>query len=103
MFQRTPPPRRAPGDRRRGILYLLAAALAVYLVLTALGTLWTDYLWFESVGYTSVWTRRWSVAIGLGAAGTVVAALVFWSTLWLAGRFGPRDRKSTRLNSSHVK
>ena len=90
MFQRTPPPRRAPGDRRRGILYLLAAALAVYLVLTALGTLWTDYLWFESVGYTSVWTRRWSVAIGLGAAGTVVAALVFWSTLWLAGRFGPR-------------
>src|SRR5690606_35593512 len=90
MFQRTPPPSRAPRDRRRGLFFLLAAALAVYLVLTALGTLWTDYLWFSSVGYEDVWTKKWSVAIGLGALGTVVAGVVFWITLFIAQRLGPR-------------
>ncbi|MFP3915210.1 MAG: UPF0182 family protein, partial [Actinomycetota bacterium] len=90
MFSRTPPPARRSGERRRGLLYLVGIGLAVYLALTALGTLWTDYLWFDSMGFPSVWTKRWSVGLGLGALGTVASFLVFWGNLYLADRFGPR-------------
>ncbi|HEX2154019.1 MAG TPA: UPF0182 family protein [Acidimicrobiia bacterium] len=90
MFSRTPPPTRAPGDRRRSLAVILVGALVVYLVLTALGTLWTDYLWFDSVGFSQVWRKRWTVGIGLGAAGTAIAFLMFWLTLYLADRLGPR-------------
>lgn len=87
MFTRTSPP---IGDRRRGLTYIIAALALVYLILTAAGTLWTDYLWFDSVGYAPVWERRWLAGLGLGAAGIVVAFLLFWGTLVLADRLGPR-------------
>ncbi|HEX7100715.1 MAG TPA: UPF0182 family protein [Acidimicrobiia bacterium] len=90
MFSRTPPTRSGPTERRRGLAYLLAGALVVYLALTALGTLWTDYLWFDSLGFSSVWVKRWSVGIGLGAAGTLVAFFIFWLTLYLTERLAPR-------------
>src|SRR5690606_34221812 len=90
MFSRTPPTRRAPGERRRGLAYVLLGVLVAYLILTALGTLWTDYLWVDSVGFSSMWRKRWVVTLGLGAIGTVFAALVFWLTLFLAERLAPR-------------
>ena len=90
MFSRTPPPARAPGDRRRGLTYLFAGIVVLYLILTALGTLWTDFLWFQSVGYAGVWQRRWLVGIGLAVFGIIVTFLVLWTTLILADRLGPR-------------
>lgn len=90
MFTRTPPPTRPSGDRRRGLTYIFAGLAALYLVLTALGTLWTDFLWFDSVGYAGVWQRRWLVTIGLGVAGALVTFLVIWTTLIVADRVGPR-------------
>ncbi|HJR92031.1 MAG TPA: UPF0182 family protein, partial [Acidimicrobiia bacterium] len=90
MFSRTPPPARATGDRRRGLTYLFVGIVVVYLVLTALGTLWTDFLWFQSVGYSGVWQRRWLVGIGLAVLGIIVTFLVLWLTLVIADRLGPR-------------
>lgn len=90
MFTRTPPPARSQGDRRRGLTFILAGIVVIYLVLTALGTLWTDFLWFDSVGYSSVWTKRWTMGIALGAVGAVFAGLVIWVNLYLADRLGPR-------------
>src|SRR3990170_230380 len=90
MFSRTPPPARAPGDRSRGLTYLFAGIVVLYLILTALGTLWTDFLWFQSVGYAGVWQRRWLVGIGLAVFGIIVTFLVLWTTLILADRLGPR-------------
>ncbi len=89
MFTRTPPPP-ATTDRRRGLTYVIGAIVAFYLALTAIGTLWTDYLWFDSMGFGAVWTKRWVVGLGLGAAGAIVSFLVFWATLILADRLGPR-------------
>lgn len=69
---------------------MLVVVVAVYLLLTALGTLWTDFLWFDSVGFGAVWTKRWVVGISLGAIGVIFAGLLIWLTLYLADRLGPR-------------
>jgi uncharacterized membrane protein (UPF0182 family) len=62
----------------------------VYLLLTAAGTLWTDFLWFESVGFRDVWLRNWGLSILLGVIGIAVSFLVIWGALKLVDRFSPR-------------
>jgi uncharacterized membrane protein (UPF0182 family) len=88
MFTRVPSDYRP--DRRRPLTLILGAVAAIYLVLTALGTLWTDYLWFESIGFESVLQRRWGLSILLGAIGMAVAFLVLWVSLQLVDRMSPR-------------
>ncbi|MGH8915900.1 MAG: UPF0182 family protein, partial [Acidimicrobiia bacterium] len=88
MFTRVPPDYKS--DRRRPLTLILILLAAGYLVLTALGTSWTDYLWFESIGYESVWQRRWGLSIILGAAGIAVAFVVLWISLELVDRMSPR-------------
>jgi uncharacterized membrane protein (UPF0182 family) len=68
----------------------LAILFALYLLLTAAGTLWTDFLWFDSIGFEDVWLRNWGLAVALGAAGVLVSFLVLWGALKLVDRFSPR-------------
>ncbi len=89
MFTRVPTGSAAP-DRRRPISIILGIVTAIYLVLTAAGSLWTDFLWFDSIGYESVWLKNWGMSILLGAIGVVVAFGVIWISLRLADRFSPR-------------
>ena len=88
MFTRVPSDYRS--DRRRPITLILIAVAALYLALTALGTLWTDYLWLDSIGFDGVWQRRWGLSILLGALGIAVAFLVLWVSLRLVDRMSPR-------------
>ena len=88
MFTRVPSDYRS--DRRRPITLILIAVAALYLALTALGTLWTDYLWLDSIGFNEVWQRRWGLSILLGALGIAVAFLVLWVSLRLVDRMSPR-------------
>ncbi|MGH8872756.1 MAG: UPF0182 family protein [Acidimicrobiia bacterium] len=88
MFTRVPSDYRS--DRRRPITLILIAVAIVYLVLTALGTLWTDYLWLTSIGFEGVWQRRLGLSILLGAAGIVVSFIVLWVSLRLVDRMSPR-------------
>jgi uncharacterized protein len=85
---------RVPSDystgRRRPLLVLLAILAGIYLLLTAAGTLWTDFLWFDSVGFRDVWLRNWGLSILLGAIGVVFSFLVIWGALKLVDRFVPR-------------
>ena len=85
---------RVPTDyqpaRRRPLTYVLGALGVIYLLLTAAGTLWTDLLWFESIGYEDVWLRNWGMTILLGFIGVVVAGAVVWAALVLVDRFSPR-------------
>jgi uncharacterized membrane protein (UPF0182 family) len=88
MFTRVPSDYQ--GGRRRPLLLIGGVVFAIYLLLTAAGTLWTDFLWFESTGFSDVWLRNWGVAIGLGALGVAIAFLVLWTALKLVDRFSPR-------------
>lgn len=85
---------RVPSDyqsgRRRPWTVLIVILAAAYLLLTAAGTLWTDYLWFDSVGFRSVWLRNWGLSILLGIIGVAVSFLVLWGALRLVDRFSPR-------------
>lgn len=88
MFTRVPSDYRA--DRRRPITLILIAVAVIYLALTALGTLWTDYLWLASIDFAGVWQRRWGMSVLLGAVGIAVAFLVLWVSLRLVDRMSPR-------------
>lgn len=88
MFTRVPPDYGT--GRRRPILVILAVGLAIYLLLTAAGTLWTDFLWFDSIGFEGVWLRNWGTSLLLGAAGVLVAFLIIWGSLKVVDRFVPR-------------
>src|SRR2546422_7182107 len=59
--------------------------------------LYTDWLWFQEVGYTEVFTTTLALRGALFTA-LALAVLVF---LYVNLTLAARDRKSTRLNSSH--
>ena len=88
MFTRVPTD--YSSGRRRPLLVLLGIAFGIYLVLTAAGTLWTDFLWFDSVGFRDVWLRNWGLSILLGAIGVAFSFAVIWSALKIVDRFAPR-------------
>jgi len=71
-------------------MVILAVIAGLYLLLTAAGTLWTDFLWFESIGFRNIWLRNWSLSILLGVIGIAVVFLVLWLSLKLVDRLSPR-------------
>ena len=87
MFTRSAPT--YSSDRRRPITIVLLVVAAGYLLLTAAGTLWTDFMWFDALGYGSVWAKNWGTSLLLGAFGLVFSFLIFWATLVLAQRLSP--------------
>jgi uncharacterized membrane protein (UPF0182 family) len=88
MFTRVPSD--YPSDRRRPWTFIIGIVVGVYLLLTAAGTLWTDFLWFESVGFRGIWLRNWGLSIVLGLIGIAISFLVIWGALKLVDRFSPR-------------
>jgi uncharacterized membrane protein (UPF0182 family) len=77
------PPMPQFGLRQRGPLVLTLAILAVLIVVVTLAAqLWTEVLWFDSVGYTSVFRTELFTQIGLFVVcGLLTAAMVASSML----------------------
>ncbi len=90
------PPRAEPAggaNRGRIVLGVVAMALVVLaLSLRAIATFWTDFLWFDSLDLTSVWTRLISAKVTLGAATGLVFFALLWVNLVIADRLAPRFR-----------
>ncbi len=57
-----------------------------------LATLWTDYLWYQSVDHAQVWRTLVFTRIGLVVAASLIAFGLFWVNLWLVDRLSPRRR-----------
>jgi uncharacterized membrane protein (UPF0182 family) len=99
-----PPRRRGPGGpndggnlggraaragRRLGLVAIILAALAL-LILFGVGIdLWTDALWYKSVGFDSVFWTRLTANLGLFAGAGILALVVLLGNLWLARRLSP--------------
>ncbi|MFL5749953.1 MAG: UPF0182 family protein [Chloroflexota bacterium] len=75
--------------RQAGTIVGILVAASIILMLAFGVELWTDAIWYRSVGYDSVFWRRFWVQVGLFVLGTLVAALVLLANLWLAGRLLP--------------
>ena len=67
----------------------MAILLFVVLMLTVGINLWTDVIWYRSVGFDQVFWTRIGIQSALFTGGTAVALLVLLGNVWLAGRLAP--------------
>lgn len=90
-------PRREPrqGSPNRGrIILVVAVAILLFLVISVRGIagFYTDFLWFDSLGLTSVWTGVLGARIALALIFIGVFFLLMWINLFVADRLAPRYR-----------
>ena len=79
------------GKRKRRSPAGIAVGIVVLLGIIAVSSagLYTDYLWYQQVGFLKVFTTNIFAQVGLGVAAGIFASLVVWLTLWAGFRFRP--------------
>ncbi len=93
------PKRRAPRRRRlsgRGRLVLLVVAGLLFVLFTSLrgaAGFYTDYLWFNSLNFSSVWRTIVGTRVMLAVVFTLTFAVITWVNLVIADRVAPADRR----------
>jgi uncharacterized membrane protein (UPF0182 family) len=75
--------------RRMGLAAVFVAIVLVLLVGGIVVDLWTDAIWYASVGFDPVFWTRLGAQVGLFALGLVIATIVLLANLWIAGRLTP--------------
>ncbi|QBI18896.1 UPF0182 family protein [Egibacter rhizosphaerae] len=78
--------------RRRWWLVLAGVLILLVLFATRVATFWTDILWFQSVGFESVFWTVLTTQVGLGLAAGLVMTLLIAGNLLLAKRLTPSYR-----------
>ena len=86
---RPPRPPQPVARRPRALLPTLLIVAAVIVLLTIFIELWTDRLWFQSVGYSSVFNTVLLTRLVLFVAFGVPLALIVIGNVWLAYRLRP--------------
>jgi len=85
-------PRRLGRLSRRFWIGLIVVVLLVgFFSLRNLAVLWTDQMWFSSVGFSSVFSTLFLVKVGLGFTFGAVFFFIMWGNLLLTDRYGARD------------
>ncbi|WP_344446358.1 UPF0182 family protein, partial [Kitasatospora nipponensis] len=83
-------PRVGPPSRRARVLLMTAAVLVLlFLAFVLFAGFWTDWLWFKSVHYSSVFTTQLWTKIGLFAVFGLLMAVATGLNIWLAHRLRP--------------
>src|SRR5262245_7986206 len=77
------------GPRRFRLRLLLLPIAALAVALPAVAGLYTTWLWFQQLGYQSVFTTTLGAKAGLGAAVGLITAAVIWLNFKLALRLSP--------------
>ncbi len=71
------------------VVAAIGAFIALYLVLDVLRSIYTNLLWFDAVGYGSVYKTRIKTRVWLFFAGVAAFLLIFVANIWLARRLAP--------------
>jgi uncharacterized membrane protein (UPF0182 family) len=88
-----PTPQRPGLSRGRvAIVVVLAAGLLALFSARSVAGFYTDYLWFDSVGLTSVWKGLLWAKVGLVVLFIALAFGIVWANLFIADRLAPRVR-----------
>jgi uncharacterized protein len=77
------------GRRGRTALISIAVTLGLLLVVGWVVAIWTDWLWFDEVGFTSVYSRELSTRFGLFLAASLGVGMFLFANLALAVRLRP--------------
>src|SRR5262249_20937427 len=75
--------------RRSRFRLLLVAAVALVIVLPMGAGVYTTWLWFQQLGYQTVFTTTLLTKVTLGAAVGLITAAVLWLNFGLALRLSP--------------
>ena len=78
--------------RPRYLIPVVAAIIAVIVLFIVFANVWTDFLWFQSIQYGSVFTKMISVKLVLFVIGAALMASVVGVNIYLAYRFRPTYR-----------
>ena len=82
-----------PSNRGRIILIVAAVGLLVFFTsLRGIAGFYTDYLWFQALDLTGVWTGVLGARIALAVIFTLLFFALMWVNLWFADRVAPRFR-----------
>ncbi len=87
------PDRGAPPRPRRWLYWVGGVVLLIVLGSIANG-MYADWLWFQSLGYGSVYTTILGTRVSLFFIGTAAAAALLFGNLLLGARLTPRDGQS---------
>ena len=79
----------SPSRRRLPLAITLVVVGALVVAFFLFSGLYTDYLWFAQLGYSSVLTTQWIAMAVMFAVGFVAMAFPVWLTLTLAYRLRP--------------
>ncbi len=86
---------RSERSRSRALIITAGVLLAGFLALTAFSAFWTERLWFESLGYTSVFSTLLWTRVGLFLVFGAVMALAVGANMLVAYRMRPLFRPAT--------
>ncbi|MFE1439265.1 UPF0182 family protein [Streptomyces sp. NPDC058739] len=78
-----------PSRRVRTLLMTLGVLAVLGMTFTMFAGFWTDWLWYRSVNYSSVFTTTLSTKIGLFFVFGLLMALAVGFNIWLAHRLRP--------------
>jgi uncharacterized membrane protein (UPF0182 family) len=92
VINRESVPIRRSRSGRRWPTIIIIIVVAALLTGRFFATLWTDYLWYQSVDHTAVWRTLVFTRVGLVVVASLVAFGLFWGNLWLVDRLSPRRR-----------
>jgi hypothetical protein len=87
--------RAARAGRRFGIGVAIVAIVAIFLLFSVGIDLFTDALWFKSVGFDAVFWTRIGATVALGVGAFLIAAIALLGNLWIAGRLAPPPGEGT--------
>ncbi len=76
---------------------LILGLLALLFIVPQIAGVWVDYLWFESMGYLSVFTTILSTRLFLGIGSLIFTTAFIWINLKIAGK--TVDLEKLRLKS----
>jgi uncharacterized membrane protein (UPF0182 family) len=80
------------GSGLRRILTVLVVVVFFVLIFGRwLATLYTDYLWYDELGFSNVWSTLTFTRVWLVLGATLVAFAFLFVNLWLVDRLSPRD------------
>lgn len=67
----------------------LVIIIAIFIALVAASGVYTDLLWFDQLGFKSVFTTQVFAQVLAFAAGAAIAGAVVWASVWVAVRTRP--------------